>query len=660
MSRSLFDTWVDRGLIDTRVDRVLGASTRWIRRKGRRPKAGFPLWGEALEDRTLLATATVHLINFAFSPSAVTINVGDTVHWVWDTDHHSTTSVTGSAEQWDSGVHNSGYTFDHTFTKVGTFAYYCTMHGSDNGNGTAGGMSGTVTVNSTPTLDSIGVTPANPSVPKGLTEQFDATGTYSDGTTKDLTTQVTWGSAAITSATISNASGSKGLATAVAPGTSTITAMLNGVGGLTVLTVTAAALQSIAIAPGNPSIPAGEVQPYAATGTYSDGTTLDITTQVTWTSADATVATISNDSNTPGVATGVAPGASTISATLSGVTGSTGLTVTPAILVMIMVTPDKSSVPKGQTEPFMAMGMYSDNSMQDLTTQVTWASTDTAVATISNTAGSAGMATAVATGQSTISATMDGMMGSTVMTVTLLPALSPVAVNDNGQGGYYQYGPWLPLPGGYNGTYAVASPTSSPSASSRWLMTLPAGTYDLYATWVNAADNATNTAYAIYDGFNQLGTVQANQQLAPADGQYGGVDWAKLGTFTVADGRITILLSASGANGNVVADGILVVSSTSPPTIPVPPSSGTGGTQPANPGPISPASPSGPGQGATTTVPVNSTGDSSTGQAVGSSHHHRKARKRTHPAHHQVKAKHHRKIHESLIDRIARELLSPR
>src|SRR5262249_17759020 len=136
MSRSLFDTRVDRGLFDTRVDRVLGASTRWIRRKGRRPKSAFPLWGETLEDRTLLATVTVHLINFAFNPSAVTINVGDTVHWVWDTDHHSTTSVAGSADQWDSGVHNSGYTFDHTFTKVGTFAYYCTMHGSDNGNGT--------------------------------------------------------------------------------------------------------------------------------------------------------------------------------------------------------------------------------------------------------------------------------------------------------------------------------------------------------------------------------------------------------------------------------------------------------------------------------------------------------------------------------------------
>ena len=43
-------------------------------------------------------------------------------------------------------------------------------------------------------LSSIALTPASPSVAKGLTEQFTATGTYSDGTTSDLTSQVTWAS----------------------------------------------------------------------------------------------------------------------------------------------------------------------------------------------------------------------------------------------------------------------------------------------------------------------------------------------------------------------------------------------------------------------------------------------------------------------------------
>src|SRR5262245_43679199 len=122
---------------DTGVDRILESSMRRFRRKRRRPGAGSPLGGERLEDRTLLATVAVHIFNNDFSANVKgqpivdpTINVGDTIHWVWDEGFHSTTSVAGIAEQWDSGLSSTvGHTFDHTFTNVGTFAYYCTIHG---------------------------------------------------------------------------------------------------------------------------------------------------------------------------------------------------------------------------------------------------------------------------------------------------------------------------------------------------------------------------------------------------------------------------------------------------------------------------------------------------------------------------------------------------
>src|SRR4029077_89180 len=97
-------------------------------------------------------------------------------------------------------------------------------------------MAGTIPVNAASTLTSIAVTPANPTVPKGLTQQFTATGTFSDSSTQNLTNQVTWASATTSVATISNASGTQGLATAVGQGTSTISATLNGVTGSTVLT----------------------------------------------------------------------------------------------------------------------------------------------------------------------------------------------------------------------------------------------------------------------------------------------------------------------------------------------------------------------------------------------------------------------------------------
>ena len=66
------------------------------------------------------------------------------------------------------------------------------------------------------------MTPANPSVAKGTTEQFTATGTYSDNSTQNLTSQVTWASATTSVATIT----ATGLATAVGTGTSTISATL--------------------------------------------------------------------------------------------------------------------------------------------------------------------------------------------------------------------------------------------------------------------------------------------------------------------------------------------------------------------------------------------------------------------------------------------------
>ncbi|MFO0888068.1 MAG: Ig-like domain-containing protein [Isosphaeraceae bacterium] len=511
---------------------------------------------EPLEDRTLLATVTVDLLGFSFSPSDVTISVGDTVHWVWRSDFHSTTSVSGSAEQWDSGVLNSGFTFDHTFTQAGTFVYYCVIHGDDNGNGTASGMAGTVTVQSAATLQSIAVTPADPSIAKGLTQQFTATGTYSDDSTQDLTAQVTWASADTAVASISDDPGSKGVATAFAQGTSTISAMFGGVSGSTVLTVTAAVLQSISVAPPDPSVPVGEVQPFTATGSYSDSTTLDLTAQVIWASADTAIATVTSD----GLASGLAVGTSNITATLGDVSGSTVLTVTPAALVMIMIAPADTTVSKGQTVSFTATGMYTDNSTLDLTGQVTWTSSDTAVAPVSNDPGSQGMATALENGTTTIGASLDGVSGTTTLTVATSD-LNPVAVRDNSHAGFYQYGIWSVAAGGFNGTHSGADPATSRSATARWLLNVSPGTYEVWATWQGGSSNASNASYSIHDGFASLGTSVQNQQLPPSGGRFGEQAWAMLGTFTVTAGRMTVILSVSGADGRIIADGVLLVPS---------------------------------------------------------------------------------------------------
>jgi len=191
-----------------------------------------------------------------------------------------------------------------------------------------------------PTIISIAISP-NPvsNLPVGRVQTFVATGTYSDGSTADVSSQVTWSSDNTAVATID----SSGLATAVAIGTANITATLDGMTSPAVkLPVVAGAptLVSIAVTPNLPAnLAAGSTQQFVATGTYSDGSTADDSSKVTWASANTATATI----NSTGLATGVAVGASNITAALSGITS-------PAV-VLTVVSPTSTASTTTTTSP---------------------------------------------------------------------------------------------------------------------------------------------------------------------------------------------------------------------------------------------------------------------------------------------------------------------
>jgi hypothetical protein len=275
----------------------------------------------------------------------------------------------------------------------------------------------TLTVTSA-TLVSIAVTPANPSIAKGLDQQFVATGTYDDASTQDLTELVTWSSSDVGVATISNVTETIGLASSVTEGTSTITATFGAVSGDTLLTVDPAELVSIAISPLNSSIRNGTLKEFLATGTYTDDTTQDITADVTWSSSDIGVATISNAGGEEGIASSVSAGDATITATLGAVSSNTTLTVLPVTLTSIDVTPDLATIANGTSLQFIATGTFDDASTQDLTEQVTWSSSDMGVATISNIELSKGQASSVVDGSTTITATLGSVFGTEVLNVS--------------------------------------------------------------------------------------------------------------------------------------------------------------------------------------------------------------------------------------------------
>jgi hypothetical protein len=89
----------------------------------------------------------------------------------------------------------------------------------------------------TPTgLVSITVTPTTPTVSVGSTQQFIATGTFSDGS-MEILQSVMWSSSNQAAVTITNDVGDHGVALALAAGQSTITASAGSISGSTVLTV---------------------------------------------------------------------------------------------------------------------------------------------------------------------------------------------------------------------------------------------------------------------------------------------------------------------------------------------------------------------------------------------------------------------------------------
>jgi len=267
-----------------------------------------------------------------------------------------------------------------------------------------------------PTLSSIVVTPDGYSMPATNTQQYTATGTYSDSSTMDITGSVTWASATPAVATITAA----GLATGISAGDSIISATLGAVSDNTTLTITAATLSSIAVTPAGSTIEIGSQLQYTATGTYSDASTSDITTEVAWTSSNAGV---SIDAN--GLATSLDSCSTIITATLGAKSGNTTLTVTESALISISVIPSSISIGVTDTKQFVAKGTYSDNSKVTITDIVDWLSSSTGVATIN----SSGVATGVGAGSTIISAKLGEVTGYATLTVSAsAPTLSSISV----------------------------------------------------------------------------------------------------------------------------------------------------------------------------------------------------------------------------------------
>src|SRR3989441_12229619 len=133
---------------------------------------------------------------------------------------------------------------------------------------------------------------------------------------------------------------------------------------------------------------------------------------VTWASGNTAVATVSG----AGLATGVAVGSATITATAEGKNGTAAVTVTvPPPVPVASVTVAPATVLVGVTVQLTATTKDAAGNVLTGRT-VTWATSNPAVATVNFT----GLATGVAAGQATITATSEGQSGTAAITVSVL------------------------------------------------------------------------------------------------------------------------------------------------------------------------------------------------------------------------------------------------
>ncbi|HYO55474.1 Ig-like domain-containing protein, partial [Archangium sp.] len=140
---------------------------------------------------------------------------------------------------------------------------------------------------------------------------------YDDGRVVDLdaSTSQQWASSAPQVASVEPQPDGTVKVTALQPGSAIITVNADEASGEATLEVTDARLLSLQVSPTIASVPVGITQQFTAQGSYSDGTTVDVTSSATWTTSNTAIATVSST----GLGTGVAAGGPvTLTATLGG------------------------------------------------------------------------------------------------------------------------------------------------------------------------------------------------------------------------------------------------------------------------------------------------------------------------------------------------------
>ena len=265
-------------------------------------------------------------------------------------------------------------------------------------------------------ITQLSLSPAPLNLAKGNSYTLTLSGSYSDGSAVTDFSQLSWNN---TNDTVIGFDSASLVVSALSQGNAQLTASVHGVSSSIDVSVSSAVLDSITLDQTDLTVPIGKTASIAAKGNYSDGTTVDITSQVEWSVLNTNIANINN----LGQITTVNQGATVINAQMGSIFSSANLTVGPPVVTGLTITPQSQTIALGETYNVTVSGLYSDGSIANVTTQVAW-TTNSSNITVS----SIGVVSATAAGSYTLTASLNGISQSATTVVTA-PTLVSIALD---------------------------------------------------------------------------------------------------------------------------------------------------------------------------------------------------------------------------------------